>query len=80
MVNHLAERLAGEDDGRPKVFRDSAITNLSEFFVRFRELNVGSSEQLDELVSDGEFLEAQFRETQAQPSRELQLVLDPEFL
>ena len=33
-----------------------------------------------ELVPDGEFLEAQFRETQAEASRELQLVLNPEFL
>ncbi len=32
-----------------------------------------------ELVPDGEFLEAQFRETQAEASREFQLVLDPEF-
>ena len=32
------------------------------------------------LVPDGEFLEAQFRETQAEASRKLQLVLDPEFL
>jgi hypothetical protein len=32
------------------------------------------------LVPDGEFLEAQFRATQAQASREFQLVLDPEFL
>ena len=31
-------------------------------------------------VPAGEFLEAQFRETQAEASRELQLVLDPEFL
>ena len=50
LVNHLAERLSGDEDGRPKIFRDSAITNLGEFFNRFRELNVGSSEQLDELV------------------------------
>jgi hypothetical protein len=50
LVNHLAERLSGDDDGRPKIFRDSAVTNLSEFFTRFRELNVGSNEQLDELV------------------------------
>ncbi|MDG1809082.1 MAG: hypothetical protein P8I27_14410, partial [Pirellulaceae bacterium] len=33
-----------------------------------------------ELVPDGEFLEAQFRETQLEASREFQLVLDPEFL
>ncbi len=50
LVNHLAERLSGDDDGKPKIFRDSAITNLGEFFARFRDLNVGSNEQLDELV------------------------------
>jgi hypothetical protein len=51
LVNHLAERLSGQEDGRPKVFRDTAVTNLREFFDRFRDLNVGSSEQLDELVN-----------------------------
>ena len=50
LVNHLAERLSGEEDGRPKIFRDSAVTNLGEFFTRFRELNVSSNEQLDDLV------------------------------
>ena len=33
------------------MFRDSALTNLREFFERFRSLNVGSSQQLDELVA-----------------------------
>ncbi len=32
------------------------------------------------VVVDGEFLEAEFREAQAESSHELQLVLDPEFL
>ncbi len=50
LVNHLAERLSGSDDGKPKVFRDTAVENLGEFFRRFRELNIGSSQQLDELV------------------------------
>jgi hypothetical protein len=50
LVSHLTERLSGTDDGKPKVFRDSAITNLTDFFERFRHLNVRSSEQLDELV------------------------------
>lgn len=50
LVNHLAERLAGTEDGKPKVFRDSAVKNFREFFLRFRELNVGSREQLDDLV------------------------------
>ena len=50
LVSHLTERLAGQADGRPKVFRDSAIENLTQFFERFRELNVRSNEQLDDLV------------------------------
>lgn len=50
LVSHLTERLSGSEDGKPKVFRDSAVENLREFFERFRALNVHSHEQLDELV------------------------------
>jgi len=50
LIEHITERLSGDDDGRPKVFRDSAVTNLNEFFARFRALSVHSSDQLDELV------------------------------
>jgi hypothetical protein len=50
LVEHLNERLSGESDGKPKVFRDTAVTNLDEFFQRFRLLNVRSNAQLDELV------------------------------
>ena len=50
LVNHLAERLAGEEDGRPKIFRDSAVANMSEFFTRFRDLNIRSNSDLDDLV------------------------------
>jgi hypothetical protein len=50
LVSHLTERLSGSEDGKPKIFRDSAVENLSVFFQRFRELNIGSNEQLDDLV------------------------------
>ncbi len=50
LLEHLTERLAGQDDGKPKNFRDSAVNNLTEFFERFRQLNVRSNDQLDELV------------------------------
>lgn len=50
LIEHLTERLTGESDGKPKVFRDSAITNLTTFFERFRKLNVRSNEELDGLV------------------------------
>ncbi|REJ88278.1 MAG: hypothetical protein DWQ35_20070 [Planctomycetota bacterium] len=51
LVSHLTERLGGREDGRPKIFRDSAVENLREFFDRFRSLNVRSNEQLDALVA-----------------------------
>jgi len=51
LVTHLTERLTGQVDNRPKVFRDSAVTNLTEFFQRFRQLNVRSNDQLDALVA-----------------------------
>jgi hypothetical protein len=51
LVSHLTERLTGEADSRPKVFRDSAVSNLTEFFQRFRSLNVRSNDQLDALVA-----------------------------
>ena len=56
LVNHLAERLSGNDDGKPKIFRDSAVQNFREFFTRFRELSVSSNEQLDDLVQRCELL------------------------
>ena len=54
LISHLTERLSGQGDDKPKVFRDSAVENLTEFFQRFRELNVRSSEQLDQIVGDAQ--------------------------
>ncbi len=52
LVSHLAERLSGDDAGSARVFRDSAVTNLLEFFERFQRLNIRSDDQLDRLVAD----------------------------
>jgi hypothetical protein len=54
LISHLTERLSGTEDGKQKIFRDSAVENLTEFFQRFRQLNVRSSEQLDNLVADAQ--------------------------
>ncbi len=54
LVSHLTERLSGQTDGKAKVFRNSAVENLTEFFHRFRQLNVRSNEQLDSLVGDAQ--------------------------
>ena len=51
LVAHLCERLDwGGPEGARKVFRDSAVANLREFFNRFQVLNVGSCEELDDLI------------------------------
>jgi hypothetical protein len=49
LVTRLRERVADEG-GEGKVFRDSAVNNLTEFLARFRDLNVRSNARLDELV------------------------------
>lgn len=51
LISHLTERLSGAEDGQPKIFRDSAVENLTTFFVRFRKLNIRSNAQLDDLVA-----------------------------
>lgn len=69
LVTHLSERLTGQEDGRPKIFRDSAVDNLREFFERFAKLNVRSNEQLDELVHQAQRI---LRGTGAQDLRDNQ--------
>lgn len=54
MVSHLCDKLGGADDGKPKIFRDSAIDNIRNFFNRFKEMNIGSNAQLDALVDQAE--------------------------
>ncbi len=54
LVAHLCDRLSGETDGQPKVFRNSAVDNLRDFFERFRNLNVGSDAELDRLVEQAQ--------------------------
>lgn len=54
LVAHLTERLTGQADGKTKVFRDSAVENLLEFFRRFRQLNIRSNTELDELVDQAQ--------------------------
>lgn len=54
LVSHLCERLSGDRDGRQKVFRNSAVDNLTQFFERFRSLNVGTNAELDRLVEQAQ--------------------------
>jgi hypothetical protein len=55
LVSHLSERITGtNEDGSQKVFRNSAVENLDEFFERFRSLDVRSNQQLDDLVAQAQ--------------------------
>jgi hypothetical protein len=54
LVSHLTERLSGGDEGKEKVFRDSAVGNLVEFIGRFKHLNVRSNADLDALVENAQ--------------------------
>lgn len=50
LVEHLCERLSTSQDGERKIFRDSVLENLSDFFDKFKKLNVRSNVDLDHLV------------------------------
>jgi len=50
MVGKLAERMEPKPDGKRKIFHKTTIENLTGFFDRFRQLNLGSNSQLDALV------------------------------
>lgn len=56
LLAHLTERLGASENGARRVFRDSAIGNLREFFERFRNLNINSSAELDGLVDQAQQL------------------------
>jgi len=56
LLSHLSERLTNDQTGERRVFRDSAVTNLTDFFARFQQLNVRSSPELDALVEEAQRL------------------------
>ena len=56
LVTHLTERLANGEGGERRIFRDTVVTNLTEFFEKFKHLNVRSNEELDHLVEQAQEL------------------------
>jgi hypothetical protein len=55
LVNHLTERLS-DTDGERKIFRDSSLESLREFFGRFGQMRLGgrAEEQLEQLVAQAQ--------------------------
>jgi len=55
LVGHLVDRLGDPPPGETRrVFRDSAVENLGDFFARFRELSVHNNDELDRLVEQAQ--------------------------
>ena len=71
LIAHLTERLSGHEDGKPRIFRDTAIGNLTDFFQRFRHLNVRSSEQLETLVQQAQQIVGGVRPQELRDNRTL---------
>ena len=50
VVDHMVERLQGNGDGKPKVFRDTLVENMSEYLELFDPRNITDDIQLAQLV------------------------------
>jgi hypothetical protein len=51
LTSHLRDRLTPGQDGKPKILRDSAITNLSEFLSTFDLRNVTGDSELSAIAA-----------------------------
>ena len=56
LLSHLSERLGETENGQRRIFRNSAVANLTDFFQRFQQLNVRSNPELDALVEQAQRL------------------------
>ena len=56
MVATLQDRLQPNPDGTKKIFHDTALTNLTDFFDRFAKLNFNSDKDLNDVVAQAKAL------------------------
>lgn len=49
LVSHMADRLDSGKDGKPKIFRDTLVTNIKDFLKVFEARNLTDDAQLDAL-------------------------------
>ncbi|MGA2226911.1 MAG: DUF3150 domain-containing protein [Syntrophobacteraceae bacterium] len=50
IVRHMVERLSGEEDGKPKKFKNSMMEKMGEFLDSFGDRNLFADDKLAELV------------------------------
>lgn len=51
IVRHMVERLSGEEDGKPKKFKNSMMEKMGEFLDSFGDRNLFNDDKLAELVA-----------------------------
>jgi hypothetical protein len=56
LVNHMLERLEASENGKPKVFKKSTVTNLSDFLATFDFRNIANDSELKEEVDKARVL------------------------
>ena len=54
LVENLLDKLTTGDDGKAKTRKASAVEGFSDFFQRFRDVNVTGNEQMEALVKQAE--------------------------
>lgn len=74
-VASLYDKLAGGDDGKRKVIRDSAVNNIHDFIAKFKSLNIGSNQELEGLVNQCEDLVDGVTPEELRKSNELKDIL-----
>lgn len=52
LVDHMSDRLTIGEDGKPKIFRDSLVNNLTDFLNNFDIRNITDDSELSSVVGD----------------------------
>lgn len=51
LADHMVDRLTPGADGKQKIFRDSIVSNITDFLANFNMRNIGTSDELDAQVT-----------------------------
>lgn len=50
LTDHMVERLAPSQDGKPKVFKNTLVANMKDFLETFKARNITDDEETEQLV------------------------------
>lgn len=79
LTNHLSDRMSEGIDGKKKVFRDSVVTNLTEWLDLFQVRNLTNDEQLMTIVEKAKRLISGLDPAELRESEDLRKHLSVEF-